>query len=79
MTSPDGFVQIEQVKASTNLKVRDTGCGTAFDYLVVAGGCGAQGSVSAWNASGGGGAGASIANETAIDFGSTVAMFKSFA
>ena len=43
---------IAQVKASTNLNILDTGCGVAFDYLVVAGG-GAGGA----DSGGGGGAG----------------------
>ena len=53
VTSPDGTTYIAQFKASATLNIRDTGCGTAFDYLVVAGG----GSGGAQRAGGGGAGG----------------------
>jgi hypothetical protein len=52
VTSTDGSNQIAQFKASTNLNIIDTGCGVAFDYLVVAGGGGGGA-----DAGGGGGSG----------------------
>jgi hypothetical protein len=52
VTSPDGSTMIAEFKVSSNLNILDSGCGVAFDYLVVAGG-GGGGS----NYAGGGGAG----------------------
>jgi hypothetical protein len=41
VTSTDGENQIAEFKVSSDLNVLDSGCGVAFDYLVVAGGGGA--------------------------------------